>query len=78
MPKKMTKEAMRKAKELESIPEITRKDIENIKKKESEEIKKIQRLLEPSWFVFDVHKKKKAVKKSKKTAKKKKSKKKSK
>ncbi len=56
--KKEVRKAMVKAKELEKIPVPTKEEIVKIYKEGLEEAEKLRKLLKPSWFVADIHKKK--------------------
>ena len=61
----MVREAMKKAKELEKIPEPTDKDILKIYKDTKESVKRLHKMLEPEWFVEEPKKKKTKKKKRK-------------
>lgn len=69
--KKTTEKAMKLAKKLEAKTVPSRKEIAQVYKKGMAEAKKLQQLLEPSWFVKDVHKKKSRKKPKKKVKKRK-------
>lgn len=53
---KEVREAMKKAKELERTPIPSREEIAAIYKEGLQEAEKLRKLLEPEWFVKDVHK----------------------
>jgi hypothetical protein len=50
------KKAISAAKELEKIPEPTKKEIAEIYKEGMEEAQRLQKLLKPEWFVEDTDK----------------------
>jgi len=54
--KKVVKEAMARAKELEKKPVPRKEDVLKIYKEGLEEAKKLNKLLKPSWFISDTHK----------------------
>ncbi len=56
--KKEVRQAMEKAKELEKVPIPTKEEIVAIYKEGLEEAEKLRKLLKPSWFVGDKHRKK--------------------
>jgi len=61
--KKAVKEAMKKAKELEKIPEPTDKDILKIYKDARQSVKRLHKMLKPEWFVEEPKRQKKKKKK---------------
>ncbi len=56
---KEVKEALKKAKEIERKKLLTKEEIVKTYKEGMTQTSKLKKLLTPSWFVKDVHKKKK-------------------
>ena len=55
--KKVVKEAMKKAKEIEKIPTPSREEVLELYKAGLKSAEKLNKLLKPQWFISDVHKK---------------------
>lgn len=53
VPKGLQKQALKAAKELERLPMPSKEDIVRIYKEGLEEVKRLQKLLKPEWFVED-------------------------
>ncbi len=54
--KSLAKKALAAAKEIEKLPEPTKKEIVAVYKDALEEARRLQKLLKPEWFVKDVDK----------------------
>lgn len=54
IPKDIAKRALKAAKELEKLPEPSKKEIVALYKEAFEESRRLQKMLKPEWFVKDV------------------------